>query len=104
MKRSNTKPGFRLVFHRWMGAQEIRNLLLLLPLYQPINHDLSMISPVSLIVRTLQKKKLYLIGGIPNPLKKHESQLGLLFPKKWKVIKFHGSKAPKYRYSVAKSH
>ena len=97
MKRSNTKPGFRLVFHRWMGAQEIRNLLLLLPLYQPINHDLSMISPVSLIVRNL-------IGGIPNPLKKHESQLGLLFPKKWKVIKFHGSKAPKYRYSVAKSH
>ena len=66
MKRSNTKPGFRLVF------QEIRNLLLLLPLYQPINHDLSMISPVSLIVRTLQKrqKKLYLIGGF-NPSEKH---------------------------------
>ena len=28
------------------------------------------------------------------PSEKYESQLGLLFPTEWKVIKFHGSKPP----------
>ena len=28
------------------------------------------------------------------PSEKSESQLGLLFPTEWKVIKFHGSKPP----------
>ena len=31
-----------------------------------------------------------LVGGF-NPSEKYESQLGLLFPTEWKVIKFHGS-------------
>jgi hypothetical protein len=34
-----------------------------------------------------------LLGGIPTPLK-NMSQLGLLFPTEWKIIKFHGSKPP----------
>ena len=38
---------------------------------------------------------LYLVGGIPTPLKNMSSSVGIMtFPTEWKVIKFHGSKPP----------
>ena len=37
----------------------------------------------------------HLVGGIPTPLKKMSSSVGMMtFPTEWKVIKFHASKPP----------
>ena len=46
----------------------------------------------------------HLVGGIPTPLKKMSSSVGMMtFPTEWKVIKFHASKPPTSSYAMGKS-
>ena len=37
---------------------------------------------------------LYLVGGIPTPLKNDGVKVSWGYSSRWKVIKFHGSKTP----------